>query len=142
MSNVDKERIMQMNQISGCKIIVLLYYTAQTKPAITEVQGYVDAMQTELIDISDKLWGKAALSLQEKDSSQLIMDSLTAHDFKMFLGSVAFHKSSPKYDPLGRRTRSTLKPPTPGVSSDQEEKSNYMSPWYWILFCKERSEHD
>jgi aminobenzoyl-glutamate utilization protein B len=60
---------------------IIYYYTV--KPAIAEVQGYVDAMQAELIDISDKLWGKAELSLEEKDSSQLIMDSLTARGFTM-----------------------------------------------------------
>ena len=49
--------------------------------AVLEVQANVEAMQSTLVDVADKIWKLAELSLEEEESSGLFIDTLKEHGF-------------------------------------------------------------
>ena len=53
----------------------------QTKPAVQEVQDNVEANQAKLIEVADKIWNLAELSLEEEKSSALFVEVLKENGF-------------------------------------------------------------
>ncbi len=55
--------------------------TTKASDAVLEVQANVEAVQSTLVEVADKIWKLAELSLEEEESSGLFIDTLKEHGF-------------------------------------------------------------